>query len=101
MNRRQFLQSATAAALAPVFARAAEKRTWTAAIIGHTAHGNFGHNMDLVFNDRPGIEVVAIADPDEKGRAAAQQRSGARRAYADYREMLEKERPQLVGVCPR
>jgi predicted dehydrogenase len=57
--------------------------------------------MDLVFADRPGIEIVALADPDEAGRAKAQQRVRARKTYADYREMLEKERPQLVSVCPR
>lgn len=101
MNRRHFLQGAAAATLASTLGRAAEKKTMTAAAIGHTGHGNFGHNMDIVFNDRPGIEVVAVADPDEKGRMAAQQRTRARRAYADYREMLEKERPQLVSVCPR
>jgi predicted dehydrogenase len=101
MNRRHFLQGSAVAALVSTFARAAETKTMTAAVIGHTGHGNFGHNMDIVFNDRPGIEVIAVADPDEKGRAGAQQRTRARRTYADYREMLEKERPQLVSVCPR
>jgi predicted dehydrogenase len=101
MNRREFLQSAIANALVGGVARAAETPPQKAAVIGHTGHGNFGHNMDLVFNDRPGIEVVAVADPDEKGRVAAQQRTRARRAYADYREMLDQERPHLVSVAPR
>jgi predicted dehydrogenase len=102
MNRRDFLQRTTAtAALLTGVTRAAGNRTYTAAVIGHTAHGNFGHNLDLIFNDRPGIDVVAVADPDEKGRASAQQRTRARRSYADFREMLEKERPQLVCVAPR
>jgi predicted dehydrogenase len=57
--------------------------------------------MDLVFADRAGIEVVGLADPDEAGRAKAQQRVQARRTYADFREMLQKERPQLVSVAPR
>ncbi len=70
-------------------------------MIGHTGRGNFGHNLDLVFNDRPGIEVVAVADPHAAGRAKARERCGARTSYADYREMLEKERPQLVSVAPR
>jgi predicted dehydrogenase len=105
MNRREFLHcTATAAALA-VTAHAqvppAAPRRFTAAVIGHTGRGNFGHSMDLVFANRPGIEVVGLADPDEAGRSKAQQRVGARRTYADYREMLQKERPQLVSVAPR
>ncbi|MBL9186179.1 MAG: Gfo/Idh/MocA family oxidoreductase [Opitutaceae bacterium] len=72
-----------------------------AAIIGHTGRGNFGHGLDVIFNDRPGIEVVAAADPDPAGRARAQKAARAARAYADYREMLEKEKPQLVSVAPR
>ena len=81
--------------------RAAPAARLTAAVIGHTGHGNFGHSMDLVFNDRPEIEIVGLADPDSSGRAKAQERVRARRVYADYREMLEKERPQLVSVAPR
>lgn len=72
-----------------------------AAIIGHTGRGNFGHGLDLIFNDREGIEVVAVADPDAVGRRKAQDRIRARRSYADYREMLENEQPQLVSVAPR
>ena len=42
-----------------------------------------------------------VADPVEEGRVKAMQRSGAKRQYADYREMLAKERPELVGIGPR
>lgn len=107
MNRRAFLQHASAAAALALSARAQSTGAagaspkFTAAVIGHTGRGNYGHSMDLVFADRPGIEVVAVADQDEAGRAKAQQRVRARRAYADFREMLAKERPQLVSVCPR
>jgi predicted dehydrogenase len=45
--------------------------------------------------------VVAVADADEKGLAAAVKRLDAPKGYADYREMLEKEKPQLVSICPR
>jgi predicted dehydrogenase len=104
MKRRDFIRQAGTAAVLLGGARrvrAAGDRTWTAAVIGHTGRGNYGHGMELVFKDRPGIEVVAVADPEDKGRAAAQGRTGAQRAYADYREMLEQERPQLVSVAPR
>ena len=106
MKRREFLHGA-AAATAALAARADAQvprdapRRFTAAVIGHTGQGNFGHGMDLVFAQRPGIEVVGLADPDEAGRAKAQQRVAARRTYADFHTMLQKERPQLVSVAPR
>jgi predicted dehydrogenase len=42
-----------------------------------------------------------VADDDDKGRQAAAARLGAKNAYADYRQMLEKERPQIVSVATR
>lgn len=44
-----------------------------------------------------GISVVAGADPDAAQRAWAQMDCGLT-AYADYREMIERERPDLVCV---
>ena len=105
MKRRDFLHCAAAATGLMAGARAqtavSSARQRTAAVIGHTGRGNFGHGMDLVFAHRPEIEVVGLADPDDVGRAKAQSRAQAKRTYVDYREMLEKERPQLVSVAPR
>jgi predicted dehydrogenase len=72
-----------------------------AAIIGHTGRGDYGHGLDVVFKDLPGVEVVAVADPHPAGRETAAKKSGALRQYADYREMLAKEKPRLVSVAPR
>lgn len=104
-SRRQFLQGSAiglAATAFPAPLPAAEPgRKWRAAILGHTGKGNYGHGLDEIFNGRPDIEIVAVADPDEKGRVAAAAKAKAPRQYADYREMLAKERPQLVSVAPR
>lgn len=107
MTRRDFLLQTAGAATLAVAARAQSATSlpsparFTAAVIGHTGRGNYGHNMDLVFGGRPNVDVVALADPSEAGRAKAQPRVRAQRMYADYREMLERERPQLVAVAPR
>ena len=105
MKRREFLLHVTSAASLSLFsampAGAAGTKRYTAAVIGHTGRGNYGHSMDLVFSNRPEIDIVAVADPDDAGRTRAQERIRARKAYANYREMLEKERPQLVSVAPR
>lgn len=90
----------TAAAFAAAPLLAADK-TYRACVIGHTGRGNYGHGLDLAFQKIPNVSVVAVADPDEKGRAAAAQRTGAAKSYADFNEMLHKERPQFVSVGPR
>ena len=74
---------------------------WQAAIIGRTGQGDYGHGLDIIFSGRDDIEVVAVADPDETGRKKAVERSKAQREYADYREMLAKEKPQLVCLAAR
>jgi predicted dehydrogenase len=107
MTRRHFLEcSLSLAALASTPLQSGETvglggQRLRAAIIGHTGRGNYGHNHDLIFNGREDIEVVAVADPNEAGRAKAAARSKALRQYGDYRQMLEKEKPQLVCVAPR
>jgi predicted dehydrogenase len=71
------------------------------AVIGHTGRGNYGHGLDVVWLQIPNAQIVAVADADEAGRNAAQKRLAAKNAYADYRQMLQKERPNIVSVAPR
>jgi predicted dehydrogenase len=76
-------------------------KTYRVAVIGRTGRGNYGHGIDVVWKEIDNVEIVAVADEDEKGRAAAAKRLGVKNAYADYREMLEKERPHIVSVADR
>jgi predicted dehydrogenase len=71
------------------------------AVIGRTGRGNYGHGLDIVWRQFDNAQIVAVADENEQGRLAAQQRLGAKSAYADFREMLKKERPQIVSVADR
>ena len=71
------------------------------AIIGSTGRGDYGHGLDIAWKSVPEVEIIALADDDAKGRAAAVDRTGAKTAYADYREMLEKEKPAIVSICQR
>lgn len=70
-------------------------------IIGHTGRGNYGHGLDMAFVGIEGADIVALADPDAEGRKAAVEKTGAARSYADYREMLEKEKPDIAVVASR
>lgn len=110
ISRRAFAAGLLASAVAPGLARAfapeSAPRTplrgkWQAAIIGRTGQGDYGHGLDVIFAGREDVEVVAIADPDATGRKKAADRSKAKREYSDYREMLAKEKPQLVCLAAR
>lgn len=70
-------------------------------VIGRTGKGNYGHGLDGVWLTNDQVEVVAVADEDEKGRAEAATKLKVKNAYADYRTMLEKEKPQIVAVADR
>lgn len=76
-------------------------KTYRAAVIGNTGRGDYGHGLDVLFNGMPRVEVVAVADPDAAGRAAAAVRTHAAAQFADYREMLRATKPELVSVAPR
>ncbi len=71
------------------------------AVIGRTGKGNYGHGLDTVWLKSDRAEIVAVADENEAGRDAAAKRLKAPKSYADYRDMLAKEKPQIVSVAPR
>lgn len=105
MRRRGFIAGTTIGLAALATGRAvatyAKAAGYRVAIIGRTGRGDYGHGLDVVWNGIEQTEVVAVADPDLQGRAAAAQRVKAPRSYADYRQMLDKERPHIVSVAPR
>ena len=74
-------------------------KTYSAAVIGSTGKGNYGHRLDSAF-DIDGVELVAIADDDPEGLADAGERLGVSRLYRDYRQMLETEKPDFVSIAP-
>ena len=82
-------------------ASSGDKPLGRAAIIGDTLRGGYGHGLDTVWTVFDSVDIVAVADPHEEGRAQAQQRTGAKRAYRDYREMLAREKPDFVSIGPR
>ena len=77
------------------------------AIIGHTGRGNYGHGIATVWKQFPQCQVVAVSDPDEKGRGdvidgyKSADGKTQPKGYADYRQMLDAEKPQVVGIGPR
>lgn len=74
---------------------------YRAAVIGRTGRGDYGHGLDVAMLDQPKLRVVAVADENAEGRARAAKRLRVEKAYDDYREMLQREKPQFVVVGPR
>ena len=74
-------------------------KTYSAAVIGSTGKGGYGHRLDTAF-DIDDVELVAIADHDPEGLADAGEQLGVSRLYRDYRQMLEREKPDFVSIAP-
>lgn len=100
MQRRNFLSGAAAAcAIGPrLFAAETPLRV---AVIGHTGRGNYGHEIDTLWRRLPETTLVAVADADEKGLAAALNRLKVSAGFSDYRKMLAEVRPDIAAIGPR
>lgn len=101
MRRRDFL-TLTPLALAAALLRAqGSERPLTVGVIGHTGQGNYGHGEDAVWLKIPQTTIVAVADADPKGLAAAAKKLGGVKAFADYRAMLAETKPDIAAICAR
>jgi len=109
-DRRTFLRAtalgtfatglSTSRSLAQDGQREKVRQQYRVAVIGSTGRGNYGHGLDSAFQDVERAEIVAVADPHESGRQLAAARLQVPKAYADYRQMLKVEKPDIVCVCP-
>lgn len=70
-------------------------------VIGHSRRGGYGHGLDKVWRDVPGAKIVAVADANARGLAAAVKRLGAPKGYADYRKMLDESKVDLLAIGPQ
>lgn len=103
-TRREFLATAAATGMVAISAGAQEGgagKTYRAVVIGDTKQGGYGHALHRIFTHRSDVKVVGLADPDEAGRAKCAAECGAERTYADYREMLATEKPDIAVIGPR
>lgn len=71
------------------------------AVIGHTGRGNYGHGLDTVWLEMPNCQIVGVSDPDEAGRREAAKRLQTEVSFADYQQLLDETKPNIVAICPR
>lgn len=71
------------------------------AVIGSTGRGDYGHQLDRAWLSVPEAEIVAVADDNKQGLAAAAKRLAVADVYSDYRQMLDRVKPDVVTIGPR
>lgn len=76
-------------------------KQYRVAVTGSTGRGNFGHQLDTAWLAVPETKIVAVADDNPDGLAAATKRLKVERAFRDYRKMLDEVPADIVAVCPR
>jgi predicted dehydrogenase len=72
----------------------AKPRTWAKGG-GH----KIGYHHAEGLNRLPGVKVVSAADINPENLAAFQAEFGLTSGFTDYREMLAREKPDIVGIC--
>ncbi|WP_291329247.1 Gfo/Idh/MocA family oxidoreductase [Desulfovibrio sp. UCD-KL4C] len=60
--------------------------------------GSMGQNHVRLYSDIAGCELVGIADPNEEQTVRLCSLYGGR-AYSDYKELIEKEKPDAVTIA--
>ena len=103
LTRREFVKKTAVAGaiLATPYVARGQSKKYRVAVIGRTGRGDYGHGLDEVWKHIEQSSIVAVADEDAEGRAETAKELVVEKTYADYHEMLEKERPQIVSVAPR
>ncbi|MGD8500942.1 MAG: Gfo/Idh/MocA family oxidoreductase, partial [Phycisphaerales bacterium] len=104
INRRTFLKRSAASSLAfaaPAILRADKGRKYRTALIGS---GWWGMNITGEAIKSGQCEIVAMCDVDERqidpAAAKVEKLTGeAPKKYKDYRELLEKEKPDIAIVA--
>lgn len=101
MDRRSFLGTSLASVAAPALALAQTGKTYRTALVGA---GWWGMNILGEAMAAKQSEVVALCDVDEaqlaQGCATVEKLTNQKpRRYKDFREMLAKEKPEIVIVA--
>jgi predicted dehydrogenase len=76
-------------------------KRYRVAVIGATNKGDYGHGLDVAFQGVERAEIIAVADDNAIGLQLAGQRLKVEKRFADYREMLDVVKPDVVCVGPR
>ena len=71
------------------------------AVAGRSGCGDFGHQLDAIWRKMPQTTIVGVSDDNPRGLKGALERLKVRQGFADFREMLDKTKPDVMAICPR
>lgn len=75
---------------------------WRVCVVEYCRNqGKGGHGTEFAFAGLPGVQIVAVADPDQPSRCRLQQETGAAKSYADWQQLLDQEKPDVLCVSSR
>ncbi len=60
-----------------------------------------GHGTHLAFRGIPNVRIVGLADSNPKDVESRMREIRAEKHYTDYREMLDREKPEIVVLASR
>jgi predicted dehydrogenase len=98
-TRRTFLQTSLMMAVATTAIARESGEKLRVAVIGHTGMGDYGHGLDRMWLEVPGVEIVGVADAG--GLEKASTNLPGVKYFDDYRAMLSEVKPDIVSVAPR
>lgn len=98
-TRRIFLQTTVLSAVAVAAGQAEQSPKLRVGVIGHTGQGDYGHALDRMWLEVPGVEIVGVADAGGLAKVAVN--LPGVKGYADYHTMLRELKPDIVSVAPR
>ena len=101
MDRRTFVTTTACSFALHTFSFGQSLEKLRVGVIGHTGRGNFGHGLDTVWLQLAETPIVSVADANEAGLVAAEEKLHINNGFADYRQMLAEVKPDIVAVCPR
>lgn len=71
-------------------------------IVCDTGAGRLGgHYTQYAFCGLPGVEICALSDANPQADWDFHKRTGAKRFYSSFQEMIEKETPHIAVLCSR
>lgn len=75
---------------------------WRVAVAdNHRSQGKGSHGTEFAFAGLPGVQIVAVADLDVPSRQKLQQQTQAANSYADWQQMIDREKPDVLCVSSR
>src|SRR5258708_6663119 len=84
-----------------MISKAGNGKIYRVGVIGSSKRGDYGHGLDIMWREVPGVQLVVVADDNAEGLRKAAKRLGVEQAFSDYHVMLDRVKPDIVAIAAR